>query len=142
MKREPTIIRADNANNTMMGNERILKLNVSKTAGDMYLVEGILPKGSEISAHIHTYENEIFHVLKGKVELILGDKKVKGFPGDILPRNVKHAIKTLGDETAQVLNYVFPGKNFETFFNAVNSLNSPTPEQRAKLTQEYGLHFL
>lgn len=98
MGRNPKIVSTDSPTLEMMGGERQLLLDSISTDGDVYLVQGIMPSGSEVPAHIHQLEDEIFHVLEGTVELVLGEKTVDGKAGDIiyLPRGIKHGIKTKG----------------------------------------------
>lgn len=120
-------------------------LSSKETDGDIYLVQGIMPKGSIVPLHIHELEDEIFHVIEGNVELILGEKTIKGKKGDIiyLPRGIKHGIKTVGNETAKVLNYVIPGKNFEEFFSKMNEIGlDASVEEKAKIGIEHKIKFL
>ncbi|MEM6720409.1 MAG: cupin domain-containing protein [Bacteroidota bacterium] len=145
MNRKPKVIIPNKDATSLFGGLRQLKLSAEETAGDIYLVEGIMPNGSEVPIHIHTKEDEIFHVLEGEVELILGDEIIRASEGTIiyLPRNIKHGIKTLGDTTARVLNYVIPGQNFEDFFNELQQLGKEVSStQRATVATKYGITFL
>lgn len=129
----------------MIGGERKIILASKETNGDVYLVEGVMPKGSSVPVHIHQNEDEIFHVLEGLVELVLGEDTLMGKAGDIiyLPRGVKHGIKTHGDGTARVLNYVLPGRNFEKFFNEMNDLKiKADSDETIKLAKKYGITFV
>jgi len=145
MDRKSKVIAPNTDATSLFGGLRELKLSATETAGDIYLVEGIMPKGSEVPVHIHTQEDEIFHVLAGEVELILGEEIIHAREGTIiyLPRNIKHGIKTVGETTARVLNYVIPGQNFEDFFNEMQQLETEmTPEKRVEIAQAYGITFL
>lgn len=145
MNRIPKVMIPNTPSASLFGGLRELKLSAKETAGDIYLVEGIMPKGSEVPVHIHTKEDEIFHVLAGEVELTLGDEVIEAGAGTIiyLPRNIKHGIKTLGETTARVLNYVIPGQNFEDFFNELQQLEKEVSSiQRAALAKKYGITFL
>ncbi|AXG72204.1 quercetin 2,3-dioxygenase [Kordia sp. SMS9] len=145
MTRTPKIITPEEKTDSLLGGMRNLLLNSEQTAGDVYLVEGLMPKGSEVPLHVHTKEDEIFHVLEGEVELMLGDETIHAKEGTIiyLPRNIQHGIKTLGEETARVLNYVIPGQNFENFFNEMKQLGKDvSPEKRSELASKYGISFL
>ncbi|WP_053002332.1 cupin domain-containing protein [Kordia jejudonensis] len=145
MSRKAKILLPQDDTSSLLGGLRKLKLNSNETNGDIYLVEGIMPKGSNVPLHVHTKEDEIFHVLEGKVELVLGDETITASEGTIiyLPRNVKHSIKTLGDQTARVLNYVIPGQNFEDFFNEMNQEGKDiSSEKRAEIASKYGITFL
>ncbi|WP_334058393.1 cupin domain-containing protein [Polaribacter sp. P097] len=145
MKRIPKIVSTENQSNSFLGGLRNVILNSKETDGDVYLVEGIMPKGSSVPLHIHELEDEIFHVLEGKVELVIGEKTIQGKKGDIiyLPRGIQHGIKTLGSETVRVLNYVIPGKNFEEFFTKMNEIGlDSSVEEKAKIGNEHKIKFL
>lgn len=145
MKKTPKIVSTDKQSDKFLGGLRNVLLDSKETDGDIYLVQGLMPKGSVVPLHVHELEDEIFHVLKGKVELTLGDKTIQGKKGDIiyLPRGIKHGIRTVGDETAKVLNYVIPGKNFESFFNKMNKIGLDAPvEEKAKIAVEHKIKFL
>ncbi|GAA4842331.1 hypothetical protein GCM10023331_29150 [Algivirga pacifica] len=128
-----------------MGGQRQVILTSMETAGDVYLVQGIMPEGSEVPKHVHELEDEIFHVLEGNVELILGDETLEAQKGDIiyLPRGIAHGIKTKGQKTAKVLNYVIPGKNFENFFESLNKVGPQISKaERDAIAQKHKISFL
>lgn len=104
-----------------------------------------MPAGSSVPVHIHQNEDEIFHVLEGEVQLVLGDRTTIGKEGDViyLPRGIKHGIKTHGTKTARVLNYVIPGRHFERFFNELNRRETkPGSAEMAAIAKKYGITFL
>ncbi len=145
MNRIPKISSTENQSDTFLGGLRNVILSSKETDGDIYLVQGIMPKGSAVPLHIHELEDEIFHVMEGNVELVLGEKTIKGKKGDIiyLPRGIKHGIKTVGNETAKVLNYVIPGQNFEEFFNKMNEIElDASLEEKIKIGIEHKIKFL
>lgn len=124
---------------------RQIILDSEHTNGDVYLVKGIMPKGSVVPNHIHELEDEIFHVLKGEVELTLGDKTIEAKKNAViyLPRGIKHGIKTIGDETAEVLNYAIPGKNFEAFFAKMNDIGlNASIEEKQRIAKAHKITFL
>ncbi|WP_020528877.1 cupin domain-containing protein [Flexithrix dorotheae] len=53
--------------------------------------------GKGPNLHVHPYD-EIFHILKGKAEFTVGNKKLIAEEGDIIvgPANVPHGYKNLG----------------------------------------------
>ncbi len=142
MTKKSKISFSENNTETLMGGIRNVILSSNETAGDIYLVQGIMPKGSEVPIHLHELEDEIFHILEGTVELTLGDKTIEGNVGDIvyLPRGIKHGIKTKGDKTAKVLNYVIQGHNFENFFNELNQ-SIQVETGRNRIAKKYGIKF-
>ena len=144
--RIPLFIPAEQASTLKVGGAiRQVKIDSQHTNGDIYVVEGVMPPGSEVPLHVHTHEDEIFHVLEGEVELILGEQQIIGKAGDMtyLPRGVPHAIKALGEHPARVLNYVFPGRNFEILFKKLSSLPPDAGKEQKELTAgEHGVRFL
>lgn len=143
--RTPKVTSVHDDKDTLMGGNRQVLLSSKETEGDVYLVEGIMPPGSSVPLHIHRHEDELFHVLQGKVEVVLGEETITGKAGDIiyLPRGVQHAISTQGEETAKVLNYVIPGRGFEQFFSEMSALGKGAPkEELAMLAAQYGITFL
>jgi len=69
MERTPKFIHSEDAKERLLNGNRNVLLTTKETSGDVYLVEGIMPEGSEVPLHVHTLEDEIFHVLEGTVEL-------------------------------------------------------------------------
>ena len=53
--------------------------------------------GKGPNLHIHPYD-EIFHILEGRAEFIVGDSKFVAQKGDLIigPANIPHAYKNLG----------------------------------------------
>ncbi len=66
--------------------------------------------GVGIPPHIHTKEDEIFRVIEGEVEIMVGDKTTVLKAGDIAfaPRDVPHAWKVVGTEKAKMIATAFP----------------------------------
>ena len=102
--------------------------------------------GDAVPPHVHTHEDEIFHVLEGVVELMSDGKWQPGRAGDIifLPRGIPHAIRVPeGGGAARVLNYVFPGGNFEAMFWAFEARGvGGDAGGRAAVALEFGVSFL
>ena len=102
--------------------------------------------GDGVPPHVHTHEDEIFHVLEGQVELLSDGEWQPGRAGDIifLPRGIPHAIRvpTAGGP-ARVLNYVFPGENFEAMFRAFEARGvGEDTAGKAAVAAEFGIVFL
>ena len=144
MEKKGKVISVDDLKNLTHNRQKKIMLDSISTLGDVYLVQGIMEKGSEVQVHIHELEDEIFHVLEGQVELTLGDEKIEGNKGDViyLPRGVKHGIKTKGEKTARVLNYVIPGANLEEYFRKMDQLKDPDEEEIEKISLEHKIRFL
>ena len=131
---------------SLQGGSRRRFFDGRDTAGSVYLVEGRMQPGEGVPPHVHTHEDEIFHVLEGSVELYADGAWRPGRPGDIifLPRGIPHAIRVPQDAgTARVLNYVFPGENFEAMFQAFETRGvGEDAERKAAVAREFGVTFL
>ena len=64
----------------------------AESGGAYFAMEAIVPPGGGPPPHIHRNEDETFYVLEGEVELLLGDRLVKGTAGDFVnvPRGTVH----------------------------------------------------
>jgi len=145
--RIPFFISAEQVSTINVGGGAIrnVKFDSRHTSGDIYVVEGVMPPGSSVPLHVHTHEDEIFHALEGEAELILGEQTLIGTGGDMvyLPRAVPHAIKAIGEQPARVLNYVFPGRNFEILFSKLSALPPDAGKEQKEVTAaEHGIQFL
>jgi quercetin dioxygenase-like cupin family protein len=140
----PKITSLNEETESILGGERRVIFSSKETAGDIYLVEGVMPEGSSVPVHVHQYEDEIFHVLEGQVQLTLGKEEILGRAGDMiyLPRGIRHGIRTHGANTARVLNYVIPGENFEKFFQEMHAKGAKSSDKSAAgIAEEYCISF-
>ncbi|MBT8183178.1 MAG: cupin domain-containing protein [Eudoraea sp.] len=101
--------------------------------------------GTGIPPHIHTKEDEIFRVIKGKVELMVGGEKTVLEPGDVAyaPKNIVHSWKIIGTEKASMCTSAFPA-GIEIMFEELGKL-PPGPPDFGKVTEicsKYGISFV
>ena len=89
-----------------------LKLLAGDTAESIMLFEETAPVGAETSFHLHYDSDEVAYVLAGEVTIKIGDEVTVGGPGScaFFPRNVPHAWKSTGSETASILFLYTPAK--------------------------------
>ncbi|UFH56298.1 cupin domain-containing protein [Spirosoma sp. KNUC1025] len=75
-----------------------------------------MPKGSEPPRHIHSWEDETFFLLEGRVQFEIGDSVIMGEIGQPVfgPRNVAHQF-IIQSEQIRMLTAVTPG-DFANFF--------------------------
>ena len=84
-------------------------IDIKALTGDkMSMVVFYIAPGAEVPEHSHPHE-QIGTILKGSLELIIGDEKKVVKPGDIwhVPANVVHRARCL-DEAAEVLECFSP----------------------------------
>ncbi|UCF79449.1 MAG: cupin domain-containing protein [Candidatus Eiseniibacteriota bacterium] len=69
-----------------------------------------LPAGQRVPLHKHPTTDELFFVLKGKLEFKVGDKKVTAAEGDVVKgkMNVPHTFANIGKEAAAFLSVKGP----------------------------------
>ncbi|MGB6153113.1 MAG: cupin domain-containing protein [Pricia sp.] len=143
---EPKIVRKDEGDILNV----IGDLQTHKIAGadtDNQIVEWVneVSPGVGIPPHIHTKEDEIFRVLKGQVELTVGDTTTVLKEGDVAfaPKNVMHAWKIVGSENASMSTSAFPA-GVEHMFSELNDLPPGPPdfEKVAAICEKYGIRFV
>jgi len=69
-----------------------------------------LPVGQRVGLHKHPTTDELFFVLKGRLEFKVGDKVVVAAEGDLVQgrMNVPHTFKNIGNEPAAFLSVKGP----------------------------------
>lgn len=92
-------------NSPMPGRSFALKLLGRETNDSVMLFEETLPAGTKSLFHLHRDSDEVAWVLAGEITFQIGDAVAVGGPGScaFMPRNVPHAWKSTGSETASVL---------------------------------------
>src|SRR5881227_3479393 len=65
-----------------MGDRLTFKLGPEHTAGALSMAELWIAPGGGPPPHVHHREDEMFYVLEGRMEFILGDELIEGLPGD------------------------------------------------------------
>ena len=89
-----------------------LKLLGGETADSIMLFEETAPAGTETTFHLHHDSDEVAYVLSGEVTMKIGNEVTIGKAGScaFFPRNVPHAWKNTGSETAHILFLYTPAK--------------------------------
>ena len=69
-----------------------------------------LPVGQRVGLHKHPTTDELFFVLKGKIEFKVGDMTVVAAEGDLVQgkMNIPHTFKNIGNEPAAFLSVKGP----------------------------------
>lgn len=129
----------------ILGHMVTVKLH-SWDGNNNYVFELISPPGSGIPPHVHKNEDEVFYILEGSLEVMIGEKVFKATAGDCLNlvRNVPHTYKIIGTTDAKTLWYVSPGRSFEEFFNQLSQFppGPPDPDKLNALCEKHGMKFL
>ena len=94
-------------------------LSGENTGGAYCLLEAALAPGIKVPRHTHTREDEVYFVLAGELEVIVGDEMFVLRAGDTLmaPRNIPHQLRNSGDIENHYL-LLFSPSGFEEFLKA------------------------
>jgi mannose-6-phosphate isomerase-like protein (cupin superfamily) len=96
-------------------------LGAEQTAGAYALLEHELaPRALGSPLHAHAREDEVSHVVAGRLGAQVGDAVLEAGPGEtvVKPRGVAHAFWNPGDEPVRFLEVITPG-GFERYFEEV-----------------------
>ena len=127
----------------VLGDKMLVRQDAASTGGKYAVMEQFLHPGGGPPPHTHTREDEVFFIVSGEFDILLGDSTVRAKAGDVLdaPRNVKHTYHCAGEEPGTILFLTYPA-GIEEFFSRIGDLG--TPPDMAKLfsiASEYGLIF-
>jgi mannose-6-phosphate isomerase-like protein (cupin superfamily) len=99
--------------------------------------------GNDVPLHTHHFEDEIFVVESGELEVNRGGQMILARKGDVvyLPKNIPHAPRIVGSEDLQVILICVPGDHY--FAVCAEEWSKPEPnfqylaETAAKFGQEF-----
>lgn len=101
--------------------------------------------GVGIPPHVHTKEDEIFRVIKGQVEIMVGEETTVLKEGDMAfaPKNVVHAWKVVGTEKAKMCTSAFPA-GIEKMFTELSEMPAGPPDfgKVSEICGKYGISFV
>lgn len=123
---------------TMGSSEVIFKAVGADIHGHLGLFENLIhPGGTAPGVHIHRHMEEMFYVLEGEVEILVGTRTVQGQSGAfvLVPRNTPHAFANRGTTPAKLLIMFCPGGEREKYFEGLAELlrDGQTPNREALL---------
>lgn len=102
------------------GNTRVAIRTASTEGADgISVIEHWMPCGEAPPLHIHRNEDEIFHVLEGRMRFRAGDRTFEAGPGEtvLAPKGVPHHFRVESPEGARCLT-ITRGADFETMVRA------------------------
>lgn len=143
---EPKIIRDSEGDVlNVIGDIQTHKLIGSETGNQIVeWVDNVEP-GTGIPLHIHTKEDEVFRVIKGKVEIKVGDKITVLNEGDVAfaPKNIPHSWKIVGSEKAKMITSAFPA-GIEVMFKKLSELPAGPPDFKkvSEICGKHGITFV
>lgn len=94
-----------------------LKASGDQTNGSIGVLEGTSEPGLVGPTHIHHRSDELFYVLDGEFEFLVGEETVNATAGSFLfiPRGTVHAPKVVGPGPGKVVISLVPGGEERAF---------------------------
>lgn len=130
---------------SVLGDDQFIKVSAAETCGGCSIIEQISQPGSHVPLHVHTREDEVFHVLEGEVRLDLGGttQHVSADTTIFLPRRVPHGFAVEGNRPARLLIIATPG-GIEEMFSELDRLPPGPRDLRAvsAICERYGIRFV
>jgi quercetin dioxygenase-like cupin family protein len=114
------------------GGPALIKARAETTNGTVTVIENVVGLGQGPPKHLHVREDELFHVLEGRIRVEAGDEVLDAGPGALvfIPRGVPHVFQAVGDVDARLL-VVFTPAGMERFFEGVAALPDGPPDPAA-----------
>jgi len=143
---KPKIVRNEEGEKLLtLGDHQTIKLIGKDTNGQFTLIEETNEPGIFIPPHVHTNEDEVFHVISGGLEVTVGSAATKLKAGDMAfcPRGIPHSWKTIGPGKTRVLVSIFPS-GLENMFMEISKLtsNPPNIEKVMGIAEKYKIKFI
>jgi len=129
------------------GEEVTILLDGEGTGGKLAMWTEVTPPGGGPPPHYHSIEDEMFHVIEGRVAfLVNGDWNEVGPAGAaFMPHGVIHTFKNVGDQPSRMLIATMPS-GFENFFaRCAEEFAKPGGPDMGRIMEigvEHGIHFL
>jgi mannose-6-phosphate isomerase-like protein (cupin superfamily) len=137
-----------------LGVPMTIHLSGDRTGGEFSLIEAVMPPGGDGGLHMHTREDESLYLLKGELQVTIGEKSfvLKRGESYFAPRNIPHRICNDGSEPARAILINTPG-TFDEFVRQAGipigaealSAGPPSPEQVQQLlalAESFGVKVL
>jgi quercetin dioxygenase-like cupin family protein len=106
-----------------VGGPALVKARAETTNGTFTAIENGVPPGQGPPLHLHVREDEIFHVLEGRLRVKAGDELLDAPTGSLvfIPRGTPHSFRNDWDEPAKLL-VMFTPAGMERFFEGAAEL--------------------
>ncbi|HZZ47994.1 MAG TPA: cupin domain-containing protein [Pseudonocardia sp.] len=119
----------------------------SATGGALSTQRVTLASGSDGAApHLHRASSELFYVLDGSVDVLVGEQVATGHEGDlvVVPPGLAHAFAASAGHPADLLVVITPGGERFEYFRHLGRIaaGAATPESLLEVQDRYDTHFL
>ena len=122
------------------GGHVVVHATAEETGGTLGMWETFTPPGKGPHDHTHTRETETFRIIRGMYRFRCGDDEFDAHPGAVvvLPPNIPHSFRNIGDEPGQMFATVTPG-GFEQMFFEIGKSGANTVEAIATIEARFGI---
>ncbi len=129
----------------ILGTANEVKLTGEETGGRLSMFVVTAGPGDGVPPHVHSREDEVFHVLDGRIEFTLDGRTTIAEPGTtvFLPAHRPHAWFVTADGPARAVLLTVPG-TFDAFFAELAcppGQRRPTDEVVA-ICRRHGIEFV
>jgi quercetin dioxygenase-like cupin family protein len=126
---------------TPFGASMVIHAVASETGGAFGIWDTFTPPGQGPAPHTHTRETETFRVMRSTYRFWCGGAVFDAPVGTVvvLPPNVEHAWRNIGDEPGQMLGIVTPGGCEQMFLDIAALGAAATAAQIAAIEARYGI---
>jgi quercetin dioxygenase-like cupin family protein len=131
----------------IFGNIDNIRIHSRDTGGVLSVVESEEQPGSGPPPHVHSREDETFHVLEGEYEINVGGKTICAQKGATIfaPRGIPHVFRCTSQRPGRLMVVITPG-GFEEFFEEVGAMSPEQQQQNIprcmELAKKYGAEIL
>jgi len=116
-----------------------------KESNSEYVIsDGIIEPKGFVPDHYHKWEDQTFHVIEGQLEAKIGDRIIQIGVGDTIhcPRGISHFIKNIGNSSARLISYIFPGDWAEEFMAETNRQVTSGDFDLGLIEEKFGVVYL
>ena len=145
---KPKVVSSEEVNTFNFPDAEQISVLLSRedTGGAFSLFRGTVPPNVGQPLHIHRFEDEVFHVLKGEVTIQVGDDHYSAKAGTaaFLPKGIPHAYHNHAKQEAEVLVIVTPS-GLEGFLGetlALMASGEADMEAMGAISEKYGIEML
>jgi quercetin dioxygenase-like cupin family protein len=145
----PAVVRAHEGRKlSAFGEEITTLLDGERTAGKLTMWSEVTPPGGGPPPHYHVKDDEIFHVIEGRVAFLVDGRWQEVAPGGcaFMPRGSVHTFKNVGDQPSRMLIATMPSGIEKFFADCAEEFAKPgEPPRMARLLEigaEHGIHFV
>jgi mannose-6-phosphate isomerase-like protein (cupin superfamily) len=136
---------AKRASRTSWGEESYVKIGSTLSNNAFSILDYRAPAGFGVVQHLHHREDEVLHLVEGRIAVWMPNRCLTMSPGDLvfLPKGVEHAWSTYGEQPVRMNVTISPG-GFEHFFPTIRArgLAAHNVEELTAVCEEFGIKVL